>query len=517
MLHGINVGFTPLGERLVLKLRHLLHCYDIGAPEISVGATSVGPQWGQPPLASFGDTCPENVKEAAKSKIALALPAPAGWDHPDYAPSQCFGHWLCSMAHRLHDVYAPRIVPTEMSVPGLARITPLLCAMQLELAARLRVGIERVCLLFEPVYGDKRGTKWDKLDEEVPPSFRVVSPIPTAEGATPSFPSSWGRASMGPDSTMNSVAPSPLPSRPPSADRRSKGDDRQARRKSTLQGQSQAADRLRAALSAHGFDSSAARQAKTESRRGTLLTGALETGGPLSRGSGGSSGSGGSRRSIVSNRRTSVWKVGKPRSAQKEVGHDEIVLTNLLVDGAVWSTVSGLHVDRSIRGLTRLPPLRVRAATPRAAEFIVHQRFPNSHGCLELKVNRVLQSPWLMSGAVNSSVQVAEMLTVTLPFIWGNLTHKWHPVALFESLPPSPADPCLCLTPPQPESGGASGLGETTGAAGSSEWGGKQPSVESRVRGPIWIARPFSLHPAAASGLLAGFAPSACAPSGESS
>jgi len=111
-----------------------------------------------------------------------------------------------------------------------------------------------------------------------------------------------------------------------------------------------------------------------------------------------------------SSRTTDFSKTEKKQLAEREIGTNELILSNLLADGAVWSATYGLYVDRSLRGLTRLPSLRVRAATPRAAEHVLHQRFPKSHGCLELPVHRILQSPWPFRGMVNGSVEAEEMM-----------------------------------------------------------------------------------------------------------
>jgi len=205
-------------------------------------------------------------------------------------------------------------------------------------------------------------------------------------------------------------------------------------------------------------------------------------------------------------RRGSMWKP-KLKNMQKELGTDEVILTNLLTDGAVWSTTHGLHVDRMIRGMTRLPALRVRAATPRAAEYLLHQSFPKAHGCLELPVHRVMKVPWLVQGDVNSCIESEEILSIRLPFIWGNSAQKWHPVGLFDSLPAYPEDECLSLLP-LPESGGGGGriLAEDVGHAR------EQLSVEARLHAPLVVSRPFLSHPAAVSGLLGSCSSTPCLP-----
>ncbi|CAK0837092.1 unnamed protein product, partial [Prorocentrum cordatum] len=88
---------------------------------------------------------------------------------------------------------------------------------------------------------------------------------------------------------------------------------------------------------------------------------------------------------------------------------------------AAWSPSEGLCVDRSVRVLSPLPALRVRAATPRAAEWLLHQRFPRSHGCLELQVHRFIGSACPSTGAVAAADlgEAVELFTARLPFVWG--------------------------------------------------------------------------------------------------
>merc|ERR1740121_617002 len=182
-----------------------------------------------------------------------------------------------------------------------------------------------------------------------------------------------------------------------------------------------------------------------------------------------------SRKTSARHSRASVLRVGKMKSAQKEIGMEELVVTGLLVDGAVWSTSHGLYVDRSIRGLTRLPPLRIRAATPRAAEFIMHQRFPQATGCLELPVHRILRTPWPVGGTVNSSqtVETTTLLSVRLPFVWGGPSQRWHPVGVFDAPPAWQLQgDCLCLSPPPENScdvplAGSFNLGGGSSVSGS--------------------------------------------------
>lgn len=199
------------------------------------------------------------------------------------------------------------------------------------------------------------------------------------------------------------------------------------------------------------------------------------------------------------------------KSVLREIGPDTLILTNVLADGAVWSVCSGLHVDRSVRGLTRLPPLKVRASTPRAAEFVIHQRFPKSHGCLELPVRRVLRSPWPVGGMVSSTIETQDMFTVRLPFVWADASQTWHPTALFDAPPPQFADECAGLVH-LPESGGRRGSasGDAAGAGAGQEK--SQSGAEGRLRQPLVVSRPFSLHPAAVAMLLADCSSSVAPP-----
>lgn len=274
------------------------------------------------------------------------------------------------------------------------------------------------------------------------------------------------------------------------------------------------ANRLRAALAQHG----------TQSARGSFMSRQSS----LSMSDGGSSRKP-SRTNIGAGRRTlttgdspgkhkkrvsTSFMPGKSKSVLREIGADELILSNLLVDGAVWSTERGLYVDRSICGLTRLPSLRVRAATPRAAEYVIHQLFPQSHGCLELPVRRVLKSPWPLRGAVSGCVEADEMLLVRLPFVWGDANQVWHPTALYDALPLQFSDESASLSP-LPESGGggrAGASGDATHTGASNER--RQQGAEGRMRAPRAVSRPFSLHPAAAAGLVAGCS-SMCLPAAE--
>jgi len=229
----------------------------------------------------------------------------------------------------------------------------------------------------------------------------------------------------------------------------------------------------------------------------------------------------GNRKKRPSGRQIRASDVGRaPRVGesvlQDEIGEESITLLNLFADGGVWSSRFGLYVDRSIRSLTRLPPLRVRIATPRAAEYALHQQFGQSHGCLELPVQRVLRSPWPIHGAVSGSLEAEEILQLRLPFVWGDTIQMWHPATLYDAVPPRFTDDAASLLF-LPESGGEKG-GAEIDTAGSGK--SKQKSIQNKqqsmweggLRPPMLVSRPFSHHPAAAPGLVASWSSTTSAP-----
>jgi len=381
--------------------------------------------------------------EAAESALARSSPPVAGWDMPGFQPSATFSHWLCSLAHRLHSVYAPSAPVEKLPVNGLLRLQALLSAMQLDLAAKLRVGVDCTCILLEPAdtpaINDER---WEALVDESPPSFCTTS---------------WSE---------------------------------QQQQKALLAASSQ---------------SSEGRPGKRQHRRTSVIMEEDETSGLGARLEKGSTPQGRAK-----GKRGSVQKAqsggggGRNKPQSKELGSEDIVLTGLVVDGGVWSSRFGLFVDRTITGLTRLPPLRARAATPRAAEIVLHQSFREAHGCLELPVHRILSCSWFTEGAVSGQLEDARLCTLRLPFFWGPSVRRWHPVALFDAAstaPPGFFSPSAAAA--AEAEADASEQQDTSYRSDETDEEAPQrrQTLKGRLRQRPQLLRPCALHPAAV-GLL---------------
>jgi len=209
-------------------------------------------------------------------------------------------------------------------------------------------------------------------------------------------------------------------------------------------------------------------------------------------------------------RRTRTNLHGRIKAAQKEIGASELVLTDLLIDGASWSPRQGLHIDQSISGFVQLPPLRVHAATPRAAEFLTHQKFPQAHGSLKLAVHRVLQSPWPVRGSghgiSHGTTETMELFSICLPCTWANPTQRGLLVSVYDALPPCTPLESLCNTSP-PKRGSDTGSPPGSVADGAADTGAS--TVEDPMS-PSAPTRPFGFHPTAAV-YLAGPSPATCA------
>merc|ERR1719409_1206082 len=171
----------------------------------------------------------------------------------------------------------------------------------------------------------------------------------------------------------------------------------------------------------------------------------------------------------------------KPPS--KEFGKEALVLTDLLCDGAVWSSVGGLYVDRSIQGPLRLPPIRVCAATARAAEYAVWTNFSLAHGCLELPIHRVLSSAQPELGSVQDCVDTEVLTTIRLPYTWAKPSSLWHPVVLFDAQPSPPAAVHSGYGLPRANEVGSSGTGADDDFG--DEEGGTTDTLERRLRAPL--------------------------------
>lgn len=473
LLKGLESGFNGLGQRCLTKIQYMLHCYEVGTTERSFDDITLGPQWGQAAMSHKWSTCPRDVLQLANTSLAKELPVPSGWDQPGYAPCQCFGQWIYVMAYRLHDVYAHDKVPKKLSVQGLVSVTPMLLAMQLDLAAKLRAGIDRTCLLFEPCYEDTEDNVWDKLNEAHAPSHQPMTQDMLNKTKMISDAVKDALLSVSTPGTPN--ASSPGGSKPSSR----KGSMTAGAQPPSAAAKMQSAAALSGAIGALGVQVKRARNSVAAGMAGDAQKNNRTQ----------------SRKSLsagkVGDRKKSMATGlggGKSKFSAREVGTDDIILTNLIADGAVWSMKTGLHVNRSIRGMTRLPALRVRAATPRAAECVLHQRFPHSHGCLELPVHRVLQSPWPGKGVVSGGVVTGEILQVRLPFVWGDTSRSWHPVSLFDALPPQLSDEFPALAP---------------SSEGREGRGGGSSSTEGKMHMPLVLSRPFCMHPAAVPCLVA--------------
>ncbi|CAE8633499.1 unnamed protein product, partial [Polarella glacialis] len=438
---GLSEGLDVLSPRLLLKLRHLLHCLQSRRAVIcpaSVRNTSI-------------KGCPLQVWEAAASAEARALPVPCGWDQPGFQKQQSFGHWLHATAVQLYQVYAPPVMPNRLRVSSLARVAPLFGAMRLELAGKLRVGVESICLIFEPTsilpgrgQDDsesppdaeqiEQGT-WDELDDELKPSYGPNTQVPVMLGMFSSVENFAGSA----EESIGEAA-SPTAGASPQS-RRSSGlafaASPQSRRSSGLLGidRSKTSDTLQSPAGSAAASPTAG--TSPQSRRSSGLIAASPTSGasPQPRRS---SAMGRSKTSDtlqspagsavrfrtaseavigvnalvrkksstailgVRGKLSAIKQKKDTRPNQFEIGKDELILTGLLVDGAVWSATGGLYVDRAVPGLTRLPPMRVRAATPHVAEMLVHLAYPQAHGCLSLPVQRILGSSWPVQTAGGS-------------------------------------------------------------------------------------------------------------------
>merc|ERR1719253_2566242 len=97
------------------------------------------------------------------------------------------------------------------------------------------------------------------------------------------------------------------------------------------------------------------------------------------------------------------------------MGTVEIVLHGVLAEGAIWCRGRGLMVDPGVRGLTRLPPLLVRAGTARVVEWYLARRFPQTSLYWSLPLLRVLaldapaQQAWPPPASVGLTQRLCEL------------------------------------------------------------------------------------------------------------
>eukprot|EP00928_Gymnodinium_smaydae_P011450 TRINITY_DN14225_c0_g4_i1.p1 TRINITY_DN14225_c0_g4~~TRINITY_DN14225_c0_g4_i1.p1 ORF type:complete len:2848 (-),score=616.28 TRINITY_DN14225_c0_g4_i1:183-8573(-) len=503
VLHGPQM----LSERSALKLRHWLLRYGLQAERGHRDSQC----WRSVATRNVQNS-PDEVRKAIGGALARALPVPEGWNHPSFPPAVSFAEWLQFVAHLLHNVYASVEVPRILPAHGVFRLKSLLIVLKTEVAARLRLNVESIVLLVEPVESKHTAEIWDQLDDNVP--HAVVSVVGTGV-ATPVLSPSAVSKQRSPSviSTDQPYKEQPSPKESSSAPRRS-------RRLSFAQ------------LGALPAGRNSVTQMTALQPRGSVTQ--VDGGNLVRRGSGlgtdssGRRGSGFQRGSVVGNfptkaaRKKSVatGKFGPMRSKPqaKEYSTNEIILTGVQCDGAVWSGPQGLYVSPGIRGLTRLPPLRIRAATPRAAEYTLNKSFGHTHGLLELPLRRVLRSPWPHGGEVRGGVETLHLATLRLPVTWAD-KQDYRPVVLYDALghgresdglEPSARgrvdaeQPNLAQSTPSSPSAAAAGAAYSVAEARSA---GDAPVITipaasagaaaaQRAWEPLTVARPYGLHPA---------------------
>jgi len=174
---------------------------------------------------------------------------------------------------------------------------------------------------------------------------------------------------------------------------------------------------------------------------------------------------------------TKKLKEKDPSFVSKEVSEETLVLQGLLADGAVWSSAQGLHIDSNVAGVTRLPPLRVVAATLKAAEYILSQAFPQANGCMNLFVHRLFGSPWPLPSQSLVPPKSVELFAVRLPF-WSKPQNRWQPVMLLDDLGPFASRGHLRQW--EQDNGDSDLL---------------RKSMEDHLEEPLSVARPFGLLP----------------------
>ncbi|CAE7674800.1 unnamed protein product [Symbiodinium sp. CCMP2456] len=454
LVRGLREGLDTLSPELALKLRHLLHT-------AQVWAMRAAPQEAaeiSPPPPHLGD-CPAEVWHVAKSPLALSSPVPDGWQPPDYLEEASFGAWLGRLAQRLHQVYLPRDVPKRLHVADLGQVAPMLLALRLDFAAQRRCLAEQTCLVFLPVGQDEdeapssprsdllKGEKcvvedfttWDELDVDKPPCFEPASELPSSLMAAMAPLKHRGKD----DNLASEVLRPPSPPMTPqkSAPPRMFGEETPP-------------------------SARAAGATLKQSVRKIQILGAL-------------SGKATRRQSVAVRKKAKDTKENK--IFHKDLANSDLILTGLLADGAVWSSVSGLYIDGNVAGLTRLPPLRAVATTLRTAEQFTAQCFPQASGCINLTVYRVMSTSWPMppQGSLKSAPP-REVCALRLPFVTRS-GFKWQPLALLDALPPQPCRGHLRQW-------------ATEGSRDNEEVHG---NIEDQLQEPLSLPRPFALHPEA--------------------
>lgn len=408
-----------MSPKMSLKLRHLLHSADLWAaraePEDTISA---------PPVSTrLLPNCPIEVFHVAKSHAAATFPVPDGWQPPHFRDEANFGSWLSHLAMQLYQVYVSDSVPRNLHISELAQLEPLLLSLRLCLAGQKNLQVEQTCLVFlpsapaedapeSPTSTSSRSeykavsedfSTWDELDTERPPAFKATCKLSQqlAAAMAPLF----AEKVEAPRISLADGAGSPGSAGSPSAASATTAGATSA----TGAGQP---DGERKSMSAT-FTKSVRKVAMMASlsakpgRRSTVRPG------------------------------TKKLKEKDPTFVQKEISEEDLVLQGLLADGAVWST-QGLHIDSNVAGVTRLPPLRVVAATLKAAEYMYSQAFPQAVGCMNLFVHRLFGSPWPLPTEGLLPRSSVEMWTVRLPF-WSKSQNRWQPVMLLDGMGPSAA------------------------------------------------------------------------------
>eukprot|EP00931_Biecheleriopsis_adriatica_P047780 TRINITY_DN27572_c0_g1_i1.p1 TRINITY_DN27572_c0_g1~~TRINITY_DN27572_c0_g1_i1.p1 ORF type:complete len:3015 (-),score=633.85 TRINITY_DN27572_c0_g1_i1:78-9122(-) len=492
LLRGMIEGLDAFSPRLWLKLRHMLHCAEVWALR---GQPEGGETLPSPPSCWVSSS---EVWEAAASPAAATLPVPHGWQMPGFREEGSLGMWLARTALQLHEVHAKATMPKVFHVAEHAQIEPILFALRLELAQKLRVPVENTCLTFEPTQLNERavGESVDETTGEKPAEQSPEKP-PLPEKSLSEKPVALLLPGAGLESQRSlreerrgSAARLSMVSRLSSISHILSGEDEKA-------------------VTWDELDRERSPTYKATHRLNGLLALSQQIGEAPASSTGDTEGEGelpvrrksqAARRSVMKVRsslnllagaslkqqRKSTVK-GKARDTkivQKEITSEDIVLVGLLAEGAVWSAMTGLHIDPEVPGITRLPALRVRASTPRVAEILLHQSFMQAHGCVNLPVHRVLGRPWPPPSAGTGVLQEtdsAEICTVTLPCTWAEPSLRWQPVALLDGLPPEPPDGHLGRWPPGDEMGAADDMDPL--------------DLNDRLQMPLPVSRPFGLHP----------------------
>ncbi|CAL1168863.1 unnamed protein product [Cladocopium goreaui] len=408
-----------MSPKMSLKLRHLLHSADLWAaraePEDTISA---------PPVSTrLLPNCPIEVFHVAKSHAAATFPVPDGWQPPHFRDEANFGSWLSHLAMQLYQVYVSDSVPRNLHISELAQLEPLLLSLRLCLAGQKNLQVEQTCM------------ELSGASQETPQSLQL-------RPGTYTVSEDRAAATRADFSTWDEL-------RPPAFKATCKLSQQLAAAMAPLFAEKVEAPRISLADGAGSPGSAGSPSAASATTAGaTSATGAGQPDGERKSMSAtftksvrkvammASLSAKPGRRSTV-RPGTKKLKEKDPTFVQKEISEEDLVLQGLLADGAVWST-QGLHIDSNVAGVTRLPPLRVVAATLKAAEYMYSQAFPQAVGCMNLFVHRLFGSPWPLPTEGLLPRSSVEMWTVRLPF-WSKPQNRWQPVMLLDGMGPSAA------------------------------------------------------------------------------